>query len=634
MGMIQVKERAAMNNRIKLKDAKSARWTATAGGSCLLAVVVLLLGLTGPAHAQAQATEAASDFDYGAQTLRVGVWLEGADNESVLQRGEYYTVGFHTNQDAYAVVYRIDANGMVDILWPRDRFDDGFAFGGHEYQLPVAGAKRLQAGYEPGEGFIEAIVSSYPFDLRQLELDFHHENADKRHDFQVAGDPFLAMNEINFVVTGLEDSEEFVVTNYASFYVHQKVDHPRYLCNQCHFDDEVAYDPYQDECTLDIQYDYGWNNNWYDQYGYYPIYANPVYVYVDPWTSRPWVNFWYDPWYRCAPGWGWGWRWDYHCYGWYDSPYYWGNSHTYYNNGHRRWRPLDRSALARADKVKTRELGRVTGLIGKERPDDRQREAMRARTSLADNRRAVDRDLGRRGAPGVIRGEARADRARPEINNTSVVRGGAGLRIKDNTRVRTGDDTQRTNIRHTSGGGETRSALKPARRLPTEQAPDRSSSSVRTNPRTGTQRDNSTRGTQVKPDRSTEGGRTIKPVEPRRRGSRVWNTRPETQQSERNLRSPSNRTQGSDKPRVQPRSNSRNSKPVVKPRSNSSGSSTKQPTAPPRVKSTPKSKSSGSTSGGNTRSGGSKSSGSKSSGSKSSGSKSSGSSRGGSTTRR
>jgi uncharacterized membrane protein YgcG len=629
--MFPAKERAAMQNRIKLKDAKTARWNATVGGSCLLALAVLLLGLVGPATVQAQdeATEAASSFDYSAQTLRVGVWLEGQDDGAVLQRGDYYTVGFQTNQDAYAVVYRIDANGMVDILWPRTRYDDGFAFGGHEYQLPVAGAKRLQAGYEPGEGFIEAIVSSYPFDLRELELDFHHENATKRYDFQVAGDPFLAMNEINFVVTGLEDSEEFVVTNYASFYVHQKVDHPRYLCNQCHFDDEVAYDPYQDECTLDIQYDYGWNNNWYDQYGYYPIYANPVYVYVDPWTTRPWVNFWYDPWYRCAPGYGWGWRWNYSCYSWYDSPYYWGNSYTYYNNGHRRWRPLDRSALARADKVKTREFGRVTGLIGKERPDDRQREAMRARTSLADNRRVVDRDLGRRGAPGVIRGEARADRARPEITGTSNVRGSAGLRIKDNTRVRTGEGTQRTNIRHTSGGGETRSALKPARRLPTEQAPDRSSSSVRTTPRTGTQRDNTTRGTQVKPDRSTEGGRTIKPVEPRRRGSRVWNTRPETKQPERNLRSPSNRTQGSDKPRVQPRNNSRNSKPVVKPRSNNSGSSNKQPTAPPRVKSAPKSKSSGATSGGNTRSGGSKSS-----GSKSGGSKSSGSSRGGSTTRR
>ena len=286
----------------------------------LLGLAALLVLLAAPAGAQtadsARAEVAGSqtqaeqqyedDFDYSSQSLRVGVWLEGKDDGAVIQKGEKFGVGFQTNQDAYAVVYRIDTEGEVSILWPRSRFDDGFVFGGHEYKLPVAGKRRLVAGGEAGEGFVEAIVSSYPFDLRELELDFHHEYADEPYRFQVAGDPFLAMNEVNFVVTGLEDAGDYVVTNYVSYYVHHKVDHPRYLCNQCHFDDEVAFDPYRDNCTLEITVNHEWDNGWWDNYGYYPVYYQPVYVYTDPWTWNPWVNWWYYPRYRCAPTWGLG----------------------------------------------------------------------------------------------------------------------------------------------------------------------------------------------------------------------------------------------------------------------------------------------------------------------------------------
>ena len=208
-----------------------------------------------------------SDFDYAGIDLRAAVWLD-RDRDDVYQRGEEQGVGFQTNQDAYAVVYRIDAEGVVDILWPRSRMDDGFAFGGHEYLLPVSGASALRVAMQEGEGFVMAIVSKYPFDLRDLEIDFHHEPTNGTYDFMVAGDPYLAMNEVNFAITGLENSEEYVVTDHTSYYVHRQVDHPRYLCNQCHFEDDVAYHPYQDECTLTIEYDYGWSNEWYDRYGY------------------------------------------------------------------------------------------------------------------------------------------------------------------------------------------------------------------------------------------------------------------------------------------------------------------------------------------------------------------------------
>ena len=114
----------------------------------------------------------ASQYDYAGQSLRVNLWLD-RDEEEVYQRGDRLQVFFETNDDAYAVVYRIDTTGRVEVLWPRSRYDDGFVFGFHEYNLPVVGAERLRTSSEEGQGYVEAIVSKYPFDLRDIAIDFH-----------------------------------------------------------------------------------------------------------------------------------------------------------------------------------------------------------------------------------------------------------------------------------------------------------------------------------------------------------------------------------------------------------------------------------------------------------------------------
>ena len=604
-----------------------------------LAFLVLVLMLANPLVVRAADPAAAEDFDYSSLDLRVAVWLEDRDDGDVLQMGEKFTVGFQANEDAHAVVYHIDVEGRVTILWPRSRYDDGFIFGGHEYILPVTGARRLSAGEEVGEGFVEAIVSAYPFDLRDLELDFHHENTESNFDFQVAGDPFLAMNEVNFVITGLEDSGDYVVTNFVSYYVHQEVDHPRYLCSQCHYEDGADYDPYQDTCTLEIDSNYEWNNNWYDNYGYYPVYSNPVYVYVDPWVYRPWVNFWYTPCYTCAPCWGWGWGYD--CWSWCDSPYYGGDCYTYYGNGNTRYRPLDRSHVSDGGRTKTREYDRVTGMVGRGGPDERQRAAMRTRTALADGRMNDDRSAA--GRPGIVRGggTARVPNERPRTSSPARSTGNSGLRIRPDTQARMGGEDGRSPMRHTAGGGSNRSALKPVSR--TSSGLDRSRSSVRPDKPAGTRvrpdKPASGRTRVEKPGRSRSqadkpaGSRTIKPVEPRKKGTRIWNSRSGSKKPGRtsavtpgNRRRPSGVAPGSRSSGGQRRSG----KPAAVKPGNTRGKSTSgqgKSRPAPKVKSGGSSKS-GSKSGSRSGAGGSRSGG----GSRSSGGH--GSSRSGSGGRR
>ncbi len=508
-------------------------------------LLVLALGAMIPMSTLAAAADGKDkDFDYGQVDLRAGVWVDKSADE-VYQAGERLDVGFQVNRDAYAVVYRIDTDGLVTVLWPRTRMDDGFVFAGHEYQVPLPGSAPMQVGDDEGEGYVEIVASLYPFDLRELEIDFHGEDRRDPYVYEVAGDPFLAMNEVNYAITGLEDTADYVVTNYTTYYVHRKVDHPRYLCSQCHVDDGQQYDPYRDHCTLDIEYDYGWSNRWYDTYGYYPVYAQPVYVYVDPWTYRPWVNFWYWPDYVCGPTLGYTWYSD--CWAWSYSPYYYGDVYTYYNGGGRRYRPLTPGG---GDRVahKTRDYRRVTPLVENDGPDARQRQAMTRRSPAAGEATRTRTPAAGGGGTTVARGNFRGEP--PVISAGPVVDDPGDRNLKPGLRIRepgqpVGRERSGTGYRHVAGDR----AAKPALRPVTPAAPVRKPGTTR---RAGTPA--GVHRTRTPSGDREASGRTIKPVEPRRRGTRIWNSGAATNRG-------SDRSQ-----RVQPRSDSRSNRARQTPR--------------------------------------------------------------------
>ncbi|MFO7652208.1 MAG: DUF4384 domain-containing protein [Candidatus Krumholzibacteriia bacterium] len=518
-------------------------------------IAVLAAVLTVPAGVQASPTSSAAgasvsagadhaDYNYAAQELRAEVWLDRSGDE-VYRRGDHQRVHFQTNGDAYAVVYRIDAEGRVEVLWPRSRLDDGFVFGYHEYTLPVGGARQLRVSDAEGVGYIQIVASRYPYDLRELQLDFFHEPLERPYDFYVAGDPFLAMNEVNFVVTGLEDAADFVITNYASYYVHRVVDYPRYLCSQCHIGEEAVAvsDPYATNCVVDIRHDYGWTNEWYVTFGYYPVYHHPVYYYVDPWTYRPWINYWYRPWYAwpTVPVYSW----HFTPWGWWDSPYWHGDVYAHYGrykSSGTRYRPLDKDWLRRG--LGNDDRSRMP--LVTQRPDDRIVKAMRDRTRLADAR-------GRIAAGGADARERFADR--PELK-----------RDRKDFRPDRGDDRAGLRIvdrKARDGGFRHGGASEPLRgsevRLRTLDARDSGQRLIDLEGRAVRGRDDRTTGarggdddarlrsrdvrgrdtgltSRPRPDRPTtrealragpqeDRGRVIRPVEPRNRGTRVWSGR-------------------------------------------------------------------------------------------------------------
>ncbi|MEN8007156.1 MAG: hypothetical protein ABFS42_09075, partial [Candidatus Krumholzibacteriota bacterium] len=415
----------------------------------------------------------------------------------------------------------------------------------------------------------------------------------------------------------------------------REVEHPRYLCNQCHFEDEVAYEPYRDTCTLEIKYDYGWVNSWYTDYGYYPVYANPVYVYVDPWTWRPWVNFWYWPSYVCAPYYGYGWY-GRGCYSWGYSPYYAGNCYTYYDNGsygNRRYKPLTQGGGRGGAVTKTREYASVSRMVSSDTPDSRQRDAMNNRTRMSDldDIKGRSRNLTTTGARGSSRADTKVNpRERTRFDDGARVRGNSGLRIRDGgttaSRSRTTGGAARnrsteSEFRHRAGGGSTRSGLVPVNRGSGGTSTVRGGSSSRTG---GSVQDRKVQS-QSRSGQATS-QRTIKPVEPRKKGTRVWNSGRSGQSSDRNDRTRQVRP-GSSRSRDSGKVNRSRSSGKVKPSSRnqksssskSRGSTVKPKSGSSRSEGTTKRSSSSVGNKSKSNSGGSRSSGSSSGGSRSSG---------------
>ncbi|HPF35232.1 MAG TPA: DUF4384 domain-containing protein [Candidatus Krumholzibacteria bacterium] len=461
---------------------------ARVGVTLLLLASALLLGVV-----TARAQHATPDLDkavadgwqgYEQQPLRVNVWHDRDDDE-VYSRGESVRVHFETNGDAYVVIYRIDAEGEVSVLWPRSRYDDGFVFGHHTYSVPNAGAARLRAADVDGVEYVEALVSAYPFDLRGLDIDFHHEREETARAYYVAGDPYLAMNDVNFAITGLEDAETFVAASSTSWYVGRRVDHPRFLCGQCHEDQP---EPYRDTCVVEIHHDYGWGNQWYRDYGYYPLYSYPVYYYVDPWTMRPWVNYWYRPWYAW-PRYSYSWGFD--CYVWNYSPYWSGDVWVRYKDGDRLHRPL-----GKADSYKRlADEGaayRHPETLGKSpRPTQNMLAALNDRGPVSKG----DRRTSEAQSGAAFRDVSRAKQPRADLGERSDKTPRTGIRV-DRTRYPStigsgsavrGDESRVRTTRTPTGGAATKD----------ERV---------TRPDTRNRNDNT----------------VVRPVEPRSKGSRIW----------------------------------------------------------------------------------------------------------------
>ena len=254
-----------------------------------------------------------------ARGLGVDVWTDRG-KDAVYEPGEPVEIKVRAADDAYLIVYDIDSEGYVRVLYPYQG-SSGYVAGRHTYRVPPyqSGLQLVVEG-PVGQGYIVAVASREPFKALPWYLRPYDPQADESgyvggdededndvtSDGRIMGDPFVAMERIRRTIVEDAQDEDGMGTAYTSYYVHQAVRYPRYLCNDCHRPRYWAWwdgwDPYYTSCSaFDFRVYWGWS--WGPSYWFGTV---PYFCYVPRC-------------YPCAP---------------YDRPYYHGW------NGWRTWNTL------------------------------------------------------------------------------------------------------------------------------------------------------------------------------------------------------------------------------------------------------------------------------------------------------
>ena len=182
----------------------------------------------------------------GDSRSHIEVWTNRGDDPYA--SGQAARVYFRADQDAYVTVLRVDTDGRVRVLFPREPGEDNFARGGRDYEvLNGSNGAAFYVDDYPGEGYVFAVTAADPFVYDAVESGDHW---DYRviADGRIRGDPYLALTDLarRIVPDGYNDWDYDLVP----YYVQQRYDYPRFLCYDCH--SYVGYPfwvPYDYTCT-------------------------------------------------------------------------------------------------------------------------------------------------------------------------------------------------------------------------------------------------------------------------------------------------------------------------------------------------------------------------------------------------
>jgi len=254
-----------------------------------------------------------------ARAVGVDIWTDRG-KDAVYEPGDPVEIKLRASDDGYLLVYDIDSEGYVRVLYPYEG-SSGYVAGRQTYRVPPnqSGLQLVVQG-PVGQGYIVAIVSREPFNalprfLRPYDpqaegAGYVGEEEDEEgltSDGRIMGDPFVAMERIRRQVLSDANDPEVFATAYTSYYIHQPVRYPRYLCNDCHRPDQWAwwdgFDPYYTSCSaFDFRVYWGWSwgpRYWFGNVPYfcyvprcYPCapYDRPYYSSWNGW--RQWNTLW------------------------------------------------------------------------------------------------------------------------------------------------------------------------------------------------------------------------------------------------------------------------------------------------------------------------------------------------------
>ncbi len=177
---------------------------------------------------------------------RVQVWTDRG--EDPYASGQGVRVHFRAEQDAYVTIIRIDTDGRVRVLFPREPWEDNFVRGARDYEVQGQSYRdAFSIDDYPGVGYIFAIAAADPFSYDGLERNDHWDYRVIANG-RVHGDPYVAVTDL--AQRMVPDGYSAWDYDVASYYVQQHYDYPRFLCYDCHsYVSYSAWRPYDYTCV-------------------------------------------------------------------------------------------------------------------------------------------------------------------------------------------------------------------------------------------------------------------------------------------------------------------------------------------------------------------------------------------------
>jgi hypothetical protein len=210
----------------------------------MLVTLAWLWALTLPHPGMIEST--APDHRTGGDHRAAGNIRVWTDRERPYRRGEEARIYFRTDRPAYVTVLRVDTDGRIRILFPRQPWGRTYVRGGRTLEAAVSrdrGAFTVQD--YPGIGYVFAVASASPFRYDEITRgdywDFRLVGAGR-----IRGDPYVALTDLAARIAPRSGYRYDI----APYYVEQRYAFPRFVCYDCHsYAGYEEWNPYATRCA-------------------------------------------------------------------------------------------------------------------------------------------------------------------------------------------------------------------------------------------------------------------------------------------------------------------------------------------------------------------------------------------------